>query len=99
MLRLAVAAIGVAVLAVGFGSTAGVGTGTVACSTTCFAISFDPTQRAVGTSSGQVLASARLTSRSLAGACRRIGGAKRFLHGGPGAAIRRSPGLRRSALG
>jgi len=97
MLRLAVAAIGVAVLAVGFGSTAGVGTGTVACSTTSFAISFDPKQRAVVTSSGQVLASASFTSRSLGGACRRIAGPKRFLDGGLGAEIRRAISFRCAA--
>jgi len=97
MLRLAAAAVGVAVLAVGFGSTARVGTGTVACATNSFGISFDPKQRVVVTSSGHVLASADFTSRSLGSSCRRVAEPKRFVDGGLGPEIRKAIAFRCAA--
>jgi ABC-type amino acid transport system permease subunit len=97
MLRAAAAAVAIAALAVGFGSTTAVRTGTVACSTNSFAISFDPKQRAVVTSSGQVLATASFTSRSLGSSCRRVSEPKRFSDGGLGAEIRRAISFRCAA--
>jgi hypothetical protein len=97
MLRTAAAAVAIVALAVGFGSTAAVRTGTVACSTNSFALSFDPKQRAVVTSSGKVLASASFTSRSFGSSCRRVSEPKRLLDGGLGPEIRSAISFRCAA--
>jgi len=97
MLRTAAAAVAVAALAVGFASGARVGTGTVACSTSSFQVSFDPKQRVVVTSNGKILASADFTSRSLSSSCRRVAGPKQFVSGGLGSEIRRPLSFRCAA--
>jgi hypothetical protein len=88
MLRPAAAVVAVTALAVGFGRSDRVVTGTVACSTNSFEISFDPARRVVATSSGKVLASASLTSLSLGGTCRRVPDPKTFARAGLGPEIR-----------
>jgi hypothetical protein len=97
MLRTAAAAVAVAALAVGFTSSSRVATGTVACSTSSFQISFDPKNRVVVTSSGKVLASADFVSRSLGSSCRRVGDPKQFVNGGLGSEIRSAASFRCAA--
>lgn len=97
MLRSAAAAVAVAALAAGFTSSSNVGTGTVACSTRIFEVSFDPARRVVVTSGGKVLASATFTARTLGGACRRIAEPKAFGDGGLGPEIRTATGFRCAA--
>jgi hypothetical protein len=97
MLRLAAAAVAVAALAAGFVSSTNVGTGTIACSTRIFEVSFDPARRVVVTSGGEVLASATFTARSLGGTCRRIAEPKGFGDGGLGPEIRTATGFRCAA--
>src|SRR2546421_9042967 len=73
MLRLAAAAVAVAAIAVGFGSSGSIGTGTVACSTSGFWISFDPAHRVVVTSGdNKVRASASFTAASVGTQCKRV---------------------------
>src|SRR5438876_12085409 len=97
MLRLGAAAVAVIALAVGFGRSDRVVTGTVSCSTNSFEISFDPGRRVVVTSSGKVLASASLTSVSLGGTCRRVADPETFARGGLGPEIRSKTGFRCAA--
>jgi hypothetical protein len=97
MLRLAAAAVAVAALAVGFGSTGGLRTGTVACPMNSFEVSFDPKRRVAITSEGKVLASASFTARSLGVTCRRVAEPKGFGDAGLGPEIRRATGFRCAA--
>ena len=100
MLRPAAAAVAVAALAAGFvssSSSSTVVTGTVACSTRIFEVSFDPARRVVVTSGGKVLASATFTALTLGGSCRRVAEPKAFGDGGLGPEIRTATGFRCAA--
>jgi hypothetical protein len=94
MLRPAAAAVAVAALAAGFVSSNSVGTGTVACSTRAFEVSFDPARRVVVTSGGAVLASAAPTARSLGRTCRRVADPTALVGGGLGPEVRTATGFR-----
>ena len=95
MLRLAAAAVAVAAIAVGFGSSGSIGTGTVACSTSGFSISFDPAHRVVVTSGdNKVLASASFTAASLGSQCKRVAEPTGYVNGGLGAEIRKAIAFR-----
>ena len=98
MLRLTAAVVAVAALAVGFGSSGTVGTGTVACSTSSFSISFDPKRRVVVTSDdNKVLASTSFTARSLGSDCKRVAEPKGYADGGLGPEIRKTISFRCAA--
>jgi hypothetical protein len=100
MLRPAAAAVAVAALAAGFASGSSNGTvvtGTVACSTRIFEVSFDPARRVVVTSGGKVLAAASFTALRLGGSCRRIADPKGFGDGGLGPELRTATGFRCAA--
>src|SRR5205085_163476 len=81
--------------AAGYGSSGSIGTGTVACSTSGFSISFDPAQRVVVTSGdNKVLASASFTAASLGSQCKRVAEPKGYVNGGLGPEIRKAIAFR-----
>src|SRR2546423_14685794 len=91
----AAAAVAVAAIAVGFGSSGSIGTGTVACSTSGFSISFDPAHRVVVTSGdNKVLASASFTAASLGSQCKRVAEPTGYVNGGPGAGVPQAVAVR-----
>jgi hypothetical protein len=94
MVRSAAVFVAAAAVAAGFASSGRLGTGTVACSTSSFLVSFDPTRRVVVSSSGRILASATFTTRSFGSACRRAAEPKAIVDGGLGSEIRSAVSFR-----